>query len=238
MLLTWRATVFSLITSCRRSLGSCFRWRRGRAPRPLARSSHPAPAALCSRTLAAATSGAAPRPANACRAASSSIAAVSSSPTSRQTSPIRNLVRADSYGASTSCHDDHAWRSARNAAHGSPSARSTMPAASFDIAGDHRRGAQLVGQSAEARRPRRGRPRHRRRRAGSRRERRAAAPAGQGTAARRVPARSPPPPTDSTLAQAQQGEAGLRAVPGVAGPPVRVAGRASSPRSRYSSACS
>ena len=81
-----------------------------------------------------ARSGAAPSSLNALRAASSSHAAPSWSPSTRHASPSSTRARAQSYGASTCCHSWHARRSAVAAGPASPSARSTAPRADAAIA--------------------------------------------------------------------------------------------------------
>ena len=108
MLLTCRATVFSLMTSSvgDGAVGLARRDEREHldlARRQAAGRRRPRRPDRCIDSSARA-SGAAPSCRNTCRAASSSIAAVSSSPSARQACPTSTRTRAASYGASSRCH--------------------------------------------------------------------------------------------------------------------------------------
>ena len=139
MLLTWRATVFSLITSSSAiarfvlPVATSRTTSSSRAVNPPAGCGAPRRESASSR----ATSGAAPSSSKARRAASSSSSAASLSPSCRHARETRTRARANSYGAPSSCQVRLAWRSWARAAEGVAVGQRDRSAGLRDQSGQH-----------------------------------------------------------------------------------------------------
>ena len=228
MLLTWRATVFSLMPARRRSARLVARWRRAEAPRPPGRSGPPDAGAVVAPSSARSAGGVrAPRRAARRRRARPRTPACA--PSAIAELPIGEPDRARgsgrrSYGASISCQPrprvaqrlEGAGRLALGAARTAPRACADGRAQQRRV---ERRAAICGSSSRPLRRPRRRLAQHDVDRSAPSSSTRARA--DRAFLQRQADGGSRPP---LALREPQQREPGLRLASGLAGEPVRVLG--------------